>query len=387
MRRKLQLLTSMLTIVVALGLVFSVTVQAANLSLETQYPSILVNPGERASFSVNVINGMSVDQTVSLEVVQAPEGWETDFRGGGRQVRATHVAAGERSRVDFEIRVPNNAEAGNYTVRIRGTSPVASDTLDLTLIVSEKASGAAELTAQYPQLEGPSGAQFDFRLTLENKTSEEQLFALAAEAPPGWQVTFKPTIEDKQISSIPVDADGSERFDVRIQVPERVAAGDYTIPVTATADGVSVGIDLKVVITGTYDLVIRPVDDRFSFDATAGRETRVALRAENAGTAPITSVSFSATPPPEWEVTFEPEEIDSIAPGQGQDVTMIVKPRDRAIAGDYIISMEARADQASDSREFRVTLRTPTLWGWVGLLLVVAAVAGTFTVFRVYGRR
>lgn len=383
----MRLVAAIMPVVLAAAVALPLPVDAASLSLHTSYPSILVNPGERASFSITVQNGLSVDQTVNLEVVAAPEGWETDFRGGGRQVRSVHVAANDDSRVDFEVRVPAQAEAGSYTVRIMGRSNQATAALELGLIVSERAAGVAELTAQYPQLEGPSGARFDFRVTLENNTGEEKLFALSAEAPSGWQVTFKPTTEDKQISSLPVEADSSQRLDVRIQVPEQVPAGDYTIPVYATADGASASTELKVVITGTYDVNIRPQDDRFSFDATAGRETRVNLQIENAGTAPLTGISLSATAPPEWEVTFEPDSIASIAAGEQEAVTMIVKPRDRAIAGDYVVEVRAEADQASDTGEFRVTLRTSTLWGWVGLLLVVGAVAGTFRVFRVYGRR
>lgn len=387
MRRKLRFLTSLLPVVVALCVAIPTIADAATLSLTTTYPSIIVNPGERASFSINVNNGLAVDQTVTLEIVEVPGDWESGFRGGGREIRAVHVSANDTSRVDFEVRVPNNTGAGTYPVRIRGRSGQATSDLTLSLIVSDQPRGVAELTAQYPQLEGPSGARFDFRVTLDNKTGQEQLFALAAQAPAGWQVTFKPVAEDKQISSLPVKGDSSERLDVRIQVPDHAPAGDYTIPVTATADGATASIDLKVVITGTYDLRLRPADDRFSFDATAGRETRVTLNVENAGTAPLTGISLSASTPLEWEVTFDPEEIDSIAAGESQEVTMTVKPRDRAIAGDYVVEVRASATQASDSAEFRVSLRTPTLWGWVGLVLVVGAVAGTFRVFRVYGRR
>ncbi|HEY8449775.1 MAG TPA: NEW3 domain-containing protein [Bacillota bacterium] len=360
---------------------------AASLELSTSYPAVLVQAGDETSFSIRVSNGLATSQTVRLSLTSVPEGWQADFRGGGRVIRSVYVAPNDDATVDLQVQVPADAQPGTYELRIQGQSAAASDSLELALTVSEEAAAVAELKAEYPVLQGPSGAEFEFRLTLENNSGADQLFALAAEAPSGWEVTFEPAFEDKQISSIPVSADGSEQIDVRIRTPEQVEAGDYKIPVTAASGGTTVTTELTITITGTYELELAPADERFSFDATAGGESRIQLFVVNSGTAPLTGISLSASPPTDWEVTFEPKEIASIPAGERQEVTMIVKPRERAIAGDYIVNVNASASQASDSAEFRVTVKTPTVWGWVGLFLVAAAVAGTFTVFRVYGRR
>ncbi len=62
-------------------------------------------------------------------------------------------------------------------------------------------------------------------------------------------------------------------------------------------------------------------------------------------------------------------------------------PSDKAIAGDYVVSVRANGDGASDSASFRVTVLTSTMWGIAGLGIIGAAVVVlAFAVTR-YGRR
>ena len=42
---------------------------------------------------------------------------------------------------------------------------------------------------------------------------------------------------------------------------------------------------------------------------------------------------------------------------------------------------------AADEIEIRVTIETSPLWGFVGIGLIVAVLAGLWWVFRTYGRR
>ncbi|HEX6987884.1 MAG TPA: NEW3 domain-containing protein [Bacillota bacterium] len=380
---------SAVLLALALGAIFIFPAPAsAQLTLWTEYPSVTVNAGDRVTFPLRIDNTFAADQTVALELVDVPEGWEATLRGGGRLVNAVFVEGGETGDADLQVDIPASATTGDYAITVRASGQGGVSELDLTVRIAEGATGASGLEAEFPVLQGAAGSSFDFRLTLSNDTPERQLFALSAEVPEGWQVSFRPTAGSQQVTTIPVDGGSSERIDVNIDTPDRVEAGEYRIPVRAQASGATVETELQVVITGSYELRVAPADERFSFRATAGRATEVPLLVFNDGTAPLENVSLSASTPSDWTVEFEPESIDQIPPGEFREVTARVTPKAQAIAGDYMVTLSGSARQASTDRaEFRVSVTTPTLWGWLGLALVVAAVAGTFGVFRVYGRR
>ncbi|MDG4897698.1 NEW3 domain-containing protein [Mesorhizobium sp. WSM4976] len=78
---------------------------------------------------------------------------------------------------------------------------------------------------------------------------------------------------------------------------------------------------------------------------------------------------------------------EEIAPGGTSDVGVSMTPSTQAIAGDYMVAVRANGEGASDSANFRVTVRTSTLWGVTGLGVIGAsALMLAFAVTR-YGRR
>jgi uncharacterized membrane protein len=107
----------------------------------------------------------------------------------------------------------------------------------------------------------------------------------------------------------------------------------------------------------------------------------------NDGTAPLQGVELTSDPPAEWEVTFEPQIVEQIPPGETARVTATVTPSGAAVAGDYVMGLQARAEQTNASADLRVTVQTSRLWGVVGIGLIGAAVPGVAWVFRRYGRR
>lgn len=355
-------------------------------TLTTRYPGIDVRPGDRVTLSLQV-EGRRGGEVVELEAVTVPAGWQVHFRGGGFVVHRVYARDDQPAFVDLVIRVPDGVEPGTYPLTVRARGPGGTSELSLSLRVNPQAAVGAGLSAEFPVLQGPAGARFLYRVELRNDGTERLLFNLAAEAPAGWNVTFRPAFGSQDTTSIPVDAGASERIDVTVQAPQRVEAGAYPIVVHASAPGAEAAVELQAVITGTHRLEIRPPDDRFSTRATAGRETPLKIELRNTGTAPLRNVRLSSFEPSGWTVRFDPDSVDLIPPGEGRQVTVLIKPKERALAGDYILTLDARADQASDSKDFRVTVTTSTAWGVVGLLLVAAAVVGTAHVFRTYGRR
>ena len=112
------------------------------------------------------------------------------------------------------------------------------------------------------------------------------------------------------------------------------------------------------------------------------------MRPKTTGSAPARDIQLSATAPSGWSVEFEPKQITEIAAGTQVEVTANLRPADKAIAGDYMVTINTRSEGTpSESADFRITVLTSTLWGIVGIgLIAVAVIVVGLAVLR-FGRR
>jgi uncharacterized membrane protein len=79
--------------------------------------------------------------------------------------------------------------------------------------------------------------------------------------------------------------------------------------------------------------------------------------------------------------------VDTIAAGQYAQVTAYISAASDAITGDYVVTLNAKSDDASTSSDFRVTVKTSTTWGLVGVIIIVALVLALSLIFKKFGRR
>ncbi len=68
-------------------------------------------------------------------------------------------------------------------------------------------------------------------------------------------------------------------------------------------------------------------------------------------------------------------------------MTAYIKPAAKAIAGDYLVNLTASTRETSGTAQIRVLVKTSTLWGLVGIVIILAVIAGVGAAFRQYGRR
>lgn len=356
------------------------------LTLSTAYPGLTVKPGETVEFPLEVDNE-GASQSIELITDSIPSGWKGTFLGTGKTVHQVYVKNGETQNVTYRVEIPLDAAERTYQIKLRASGAGVSDTLTLDLKVSKAAQEQSELVAQYPELQGPGSAVFVFRVNLTNNSSQEQSYSLGAKVPPGWEISFKPSYEDKQIASISLEPEKSQGLDVQVKPPQNVKAGEYTIPISAVSAGEIISTELKVIITGTYGIELTTPTGLLKVDATAGRETTTTLVIKNTGSADLRNVKLTARQPSNWDVTFEPEQLDLLKAGESQEVKATIKPDSKAIAGDYVVTMTASTQETSSRAEFRVTVKTSTLWGLVGVVIIGVMAYGLYHTFKVYGRR
>lgn len=364
----------------------AVPASAAGISMFTKYAGIAVTPGESINYIVDVINNSNSIQTVSLQLVEQPKDWEVSLTSGGWSISQLSIKPQSEESFTMQIEVPLQVEKGRYTFMLRATDAAGGvSTLPITIEVTEQGTFKTELETEQPSMQGTADSKFEYKVTLRNRTADEQLYALSAAAPRGWSVQFE--VSNQKVTSVKVDANATRDISVTIDPPEEIEAGTYTIPVTAQAGSFSAEEKLEVQITGTYKMELTTPTGRLSTDITAGREKMVELQLNNTGSTELIDIKLSQAAPVDWEVRFEPENISSLLPGESATAKAYIKASGKAIAGDYVVNIKAQTPEASDSADFRVTVETSALWGWVGVLIIALVVAGIYYLFRRYGRQ
>lgn len=157
----------------------------------------------------------------------------------------------------------------------------------------------------------------------------------------------------------------SKGINVSVVPPADIPSGEYVISCSAVSAQETLSVDLKAVITGTYGIKVETPDGRLSFDAQANKESDVTLNVTNTGNVDLTDVTLTSSAPSGWTVTYDLEDntIDSIAAGATTQVIAHVEPSSDAITGDYVTSFTAKCTETSDTAEFRVSVKTSTVWG------------------------
>ena len=120
---------------------------------------------------------------------------------------------------------------------------------------------------------------------------------------------------------------------------------------------------------------------------SADKAKRVPLIISNTGTAPLESVKLAGTAPSDWDVSFDPKQIDTVQPGETAQVTAIVTPSSDAVAGDYAITVRASAGSQSSNVDLRYTVEGSRTLGFVAIGVIAAAFVALAGVFVKFGRR
>lgn len=357
---------------------------AEELTVVTPYPAVAVEPGDQVGFDLTVSAPTSTEVELTAEGV--PEGWNASFRGGGFELDSVMAGPGAPATVEFSVTVP--ADAGEGTVAMTIGAEGGGDTVSLPLRVriSAAAGGEVTLSPDFPGLRAPSGETVTFDVTLRNDTPADYQFELDASGPAAWQVSAEPAGE-AQAATLGVEAGAEETIRVEATSPGQAEAGQYPITLQARAGDTEVSTELIVEIVGSFSLDLTTTEQRLNADVTVGSSSDLGLLVTNTGTASLTGIALSATPPSGWEVTFDSPELAQVAPGESAVVTATITPSDEAVAGDYIISFSAQGEQTDDQIEVRTTVTPSAVWGLLGVGLIALTLAGLAVVFRRFGRR
>ncbi|HWP59692.1 MAG TPA: NEW3 domain-containing protein [Candidatus Acidoferrales bacterium] len=358
------------------------------------FQDLTVGQGQEVTMDAEVVNRTKNPVQVSLNLESVPKGWEVGFhsRYPSYPVRSVMVQGEKSTTIEFKAKVPEKTKAGDYEVKVLAKDDSGKTTQAETVkfrVTSKKVeTGGLKLTTQYSGLSTPTGQTLKFTVDLKNETNKPLTASLSAQAPNGWFVRFKPQFGDTLISSIALKENATETLSVEIDSPIQEKAGEYPVTVRARSGAFEASTNLTVTLKGTYDLKIGTASGTLNTSITAGRKTPIDFLVGNAGTAPIRNLSFVTKKPAEtWTIDFRPDKIDVLNPGEVREIKMEIMAPERTIAGDYLVTLSPSSPDINKSVEFRVTVSTPTLWGWIGAGVVGAVALGLGLVFVRLGRR
>lgn len=363
------------------------------ISVSPEYTGIVVSEEEGVNIDLIVTNQGRRDENIDIAVTSIPDGWKAWIKTYSFGVTGVHVESDKSKNLTLRAQPGETVGPGKYTIGIRGQTQdkkfvsTSQVTIEVKKKKEEKRPEGIKITTSYPVLQGPTGAKFEFSLEVENRLDKDTIFNLISKGPENWEINFKPAYEQKFISSLRLKADQSQTMAVEVKPYPFAKPGTYPISVkisSAEAEGEAV---LKVVLTGTYNLEAGTATGLLSLNALRGNKANLSIYVQNTGSAPLNNLHFISFKPENWEVEFNPEKIDTLAPEQLKQVEVSITPTDQALVGDYSVGLRAEGGRVSKTIELRVTVNASSAWGWIGIGIIVFVMAGLVFLFIRLGRR
>ncbi|MDR1079722.1 MAG: hypothetical protein LBQ79_01840 [Deltaproteobacteria bacterium] len=360
------------------------------------YPGQTVDPEEKAQLDITVRNTGLRGDTFLLEVTESPEGWNCEVARFSTVLKGIFLPNEENASLTLSAFPPGDEDApipeGEYPFTVRVTSQRTGNSVEsstvLTVSSKKTSSEVLTMTTSYPEIGGPSDGRFAFSLEIKNSGPDEARVNLAAEVPQGWEHSFKPGYEDKQISSIQVPRGQTRTVNLDLNPAYQSDAGSYPVKVIAETPLGSAETQLTVNLTGTFKIRAGAMNDLLSTATEVGVPVTVSLYVINEGSAPQREVSFMAVKPDNWEITFNPERLQDLPPrSRPVPVEMTITPASSALVGDYGVGLSVEGEKTQTALDFRVTVKAGSAWAWIGAVIIILVVAALAYTFRRLGRR
>ncbi|MFA7107846.1 MAG: NEW3 domain-containing protein [Sphaerochaetaceae bacterium] len=361
------------------------------LSISTPYPSLNIENSDSNMiiFNLKVKNYNMTPERVDLSVANLPKGWEYQFIGGGGLVNAVFAEPEDSADVQLWIIPDSKVIAGSYDFSVLAKGEQSSSySLPLTVFLGQKLPERLQMESELPSVEGTPDSTFSFTIDLQNNSAAETTINLKSVVSDGFSAGFTESYSTDKLSNVTLKAGESKKLKVTVNPPQGVSEGTYPVKVIAATATTSAQAEVTLNIKGQANLTLSGDQGLLSFSAIAGKEKIVTLILKNTGSAEATNIQLSDSSPSNWKAEFSPKAVEKIAPGEQATVKMTVTPSSQAITGDYGLKVSAQSSTSGNiSQQFRVTIKTSSLWGIVAVLIIAAGVIILLLVMKKYGRR
>jgi len=269
-------------------------------------------------------------------------------------------------------------------------------------VIPDPVPEALEFDTVYPEIQAELGSAYEFTFKVTYDMGDEpfgleedvtdKIFDIIVEYPEGWFAAATPAYQkETEITAVKLKNATEENLRV-VAVPLiDMDPGEFDIKVTIKSsvedDPLEGSVEFKAIITSTYQMDLKTKTGRLSTDVTSGKDNHYKLIIKNNGSASIENIALTSSEPDGWKITFDIDEIEVLEAGEDIEIDANISPADKAIAGDYIVNFSANSDNAEDDIELRITVETPTIWGIIGIAVIVIVIVGVAFIFARLGRR
>jgi uncharacterized membrane protein len=357
------------------------------LFLLADYPAVSVQPGTTANIPLKLQNLGLAPERFQLSVTGVPAGWTATLLGGGQPVAAAMPATDASVGLELRLEVPANASGNTQTLTINAQGASNNVSLPVAVTLAKELPAKLKVDTALPALRGTSKSSFEYQLTIKNDAGRNLLVSFVASAPRNFETSFTEAYGSQELSSVSIEAGKSKDVKLKVRPPSTVDAGSFPVSVTVSAEGATAKADVSLEIVGQPRLTLSGRDGLVSARAEAGQQASVPIVITNTGSAPADSVELSSTAPTGWKIEFNPKTVDKIDPNKDAEVTALITPTEKSLAGDYMSTMRASSRGETASTQFRVTVTTSTLWGVVGAGIIGAALLIMVGAVARFGRR
>mgnify|MGYP000241675588 FL=1 len=307
------------------------------------------DPGDSLSYSITVKNKGNGDDAVNL----ALEGDQADW---GSIVEDVDLDAGESMMVNLTVNIDEEANFGDYSIAVNGSSDEAeTDTYDTTSVtVTVNKEYKVDLLINEAQKNGDAGSSVVYDIIVKNKGTGDDTIRLSVdEWPSGWTANFNHTEVD-------ISAGKDALVNLTVTIKEKEDNQAFYVNFTAVSIGAK-DEDLDVNATAS---TITTVNQYYEFRMTSvltytkadpEQTFTVDILLDNKGTGDDT-IDLEVTGPENatgWVTDITPSV--EVPEGENRTVTLTVTVSEDAVKDSYYITVTGvSADEASETHDVTI---------------------------------
>src|SRR5262249_34369333 len=163
--------------------------------------------------------------------------------------------------------VPKEAQVGTTTLTVDAKGQNTNVSLPVAVTLATDLPAKLSVSPQLPDLRGNSKSTFEYQLNIKNESGKKVLVGLSADAPQNFDATYTNQYGSQELNAVPLDPGQAKDVKLKVRPPNPVAAGQYKVAATATAEDAKVTTDLTLDVTGQPKIDISGRDGLLSTSA------------------------------------------------------------------------------------------------------------------------
>ncbi len=233
----------------------------------------------------------------------------------------------------------NASRSGNYVIRFEVTSHGGGNVSEVQLTIIIDLRYGVSLVAVKDVVPAGNNMSVDAEVELTNEGNTEDTYELKVVGLPG-------SLWDAQLQYAQLTVAGGEVawFNVTVDVPPGVRAGNYVVQVRATSTMSPVNLARTIPLNITVAFGVNATGPADRVNVMPGEEETVQITVENTGLGPDIVMLEPVAPFQDWADPVQTAVL--LLPGESAIMDIVITPPEDALTGTYVVQIKAtsRAD-------------------------------------------